>query len=102
MIVDIEKFHPGKLRKKRPRSSRQMVIKSQMKDKQEYNYPVRLTWERRPYMEPWNEICAWTIEHLGLPGIRYRTEITSEDMTWHFATQEDQLIFTLAWGNDGI
>ena len=41
----------------------------------QYPYPVTLDWARRPTMTAWNEICAWTIEHFGLPGIRYQTEV---------------------------
>ena len=57
-------------------------------------------WENNPYMEHWNEVCAWTVEHMGLPGDRYRTEITKDYMIWYFIQPEDQLVMTLAWGND--
>jgi len=66
----------------------------------QYPYPVTLDWAKRPTMETWNEICAWTIEHFGLPGIRYQTEVSTERMTWYFQDAQDQLIMTVAWGND--
>jgi len=63
-------------------------------------YSVKLNWENNPQMKHWNEVCAWTVEHFGLPGHRYKTEITENYMIWNFIEQQDQLIFTLAWGND--
>lgn len=76
------------------------VVRSEHRDVK-YPYTVRLDWESNPNMNHWNEICAWTIEHMGLPGDKYRTEITADYMVWNFISQTDQLIFTLAWGNDG-
>ena len=62
-----------------------------------YQYPVRITWARHPR---WNLICAWCIEHLGLPGDRYITDVQEDHMQWYFLAREDQLLFTLAWGDD--
>ena len=45
-------------------------------------------------------MCAWAIEHFGLPGNRYRTHATEHLMEWMFNNVEDQLFFILAWGND--
>lgn len=63
------------------------------------NHPhvTRITWARVP---KWNEMCAWAIEHFGLPGDRYTTHATEHYMEWMFDRIEDQLFFTLAWGND--
>jgi hypothetical protein len=66
-----------------------------------YNYPVRLNWCTNPNMTHWNEVCAWGVEHMGLPGDRYCTEITEEYMIWNFMDRKDQLLFSVAWGNDG-
>jgi nitrous oxidase accessory protein NosD len=63
-------------------------------------WPVRLDWDSNPRMNYWNEICAWTIEHFGLPGGRYTTFIDADHMIWKFHRKEDQLLFILAWGND--
>jgi hypothetical protein len=76
------------------------MVKSQAKADTEYLYPVHLDWKNNPHMEHWNEVCAWAVEHFGLPGDRYCTEITEDYMTWFFETKQDQLIMTLAWGND--
>jgi hypothetical protein len=64
----------------------------------EFCHSVRLTWARHP---KWNEICAWTVEHMGLPGHRYITSPDTEFMDWHFRDVRDKLIFITAWGNDG-
>ena len=63
------------------------------------DYPVTLFWEIMPNSGRWDEICAWTIEHLGLPGHRYHTKITEDEMTWYFEDERDQLMFIVAWGN---
>lgn len=62
-----------------------------------YPHRVRLTWERNPR---WNEICAWGIEHLGLPGDRFQTEVCEDWMEWRFQDINDQLMFVVAWGDD--
>jgi hypothetical protein len=66
----------------------------------EFSHAVTLDWAKRPSTEAWNEICAWTIEHFGLPGHRYQTEVGTEKMTWYFQNQQDQMIMTIAWGDD--
>mgnify|MGYP003348112156 CR=1 FL=1 len=53
----------------------------------------------------WKPLEDWQVSYVphGINPETFKpTEITSDDMTWYFATQQDQLIFTLAWGNDGI
>ncbi len=91
-------YHPGNLR--RQWSGSRVTVKSEYRSNTEYPYSVRLDWDNNPNMERWNEICAWSIEHFGLPGDQYRTEITKDYMVWYFINDTDQLIFTLAWGND--
>ena len=89
-------FHPGYMRG----SVHDAVVRSRRWSMSEYPYPATLDWARRPNDAQWDEICAWTIKHFGLPGICYVTEISAERMTWYFETEQDQLLFTLAWGND--
>jgi hypothetical protein len=91
-------YHPAQLRRQWQGS--RVTVKSEFKTDEKYDYPVRLDWENNPHMERWNEVCAWAVEYFGLPGHRYRTEITKDYMIWYFITPEDQLIMTLAWGND--
>lgn len=62
-----------------------------------YSHSARITWDRDP---KWNDICAWAIEHLGLPGERYITELDPDWMQFHFRDPSDQLLFITAWGSD--
>ena len=68
-----------------------------MIDTAQFPYPVLLTWARNP---EWNRICVWALEHMGLPGGSYCTRPHEDYMQWNFATEQDQLMFTLAWGDD--
>ena len=40
----------------------------------------------------WNEICARIIEHFGLPGNRYTTEVSSMEMKFLFRDDRDALL----------
>jgi hypothetical protein len=40
----------------------------------------------------WNETCARIIEHFGLPGNRYTTEVSSMEMKFLFRDDRDALL----------
>jgi hypothetical protein len=40
----------------------------------------------------WNETCAKIIEHFGLPGGKYKTEVSSECMHFDFDNEKDALL----------
>ena len=40
----------------------------------------------------WNETCAQIIEHFGLPGGKYVTEVSSECMHFDFQNEKDALL----------
>jgi hypothetical protein len=40
----------------------------------------------------WNETCANILEHFGLPGDRYVTEITADHMHFDFSDDRDALL----------
>ena len=40
----------------------------------------------------WNETCANILEHFGLPGDRYITEITADHMHFDFNDDKDALM----------
>jgi len=40
----------------------------------------------------WNETCANILEHFGLPGDRYVTEITADHMHFDFNDDRDALL----------
>ena len=93
-------WHPGKVRQYSFYTH--ALGRPQTWSMSQFPYPVTLDWYKRPTMEAWNEICAWTIDHFGLPGIRYQTEISTERMTWYFESKQDQLVMIVAWGNDDV
>ena len=37
----------------------------------------------------WNETCARIIEHFGLPGNRYTTEVSADNMKFFFINDKD-------------
>ena len=53
-------------------------------------------------MQQWNHMLANIVEVFGLPGDRYVTEITSEDMTFWFRDQHDALLFRLCHGHSKL
>jgi hypothetical protein len=40
----------------------------------------------------WNETCASVIEHFGLPGGKYTTEVAADDMRFFFKDDYDGLM----------
>ena len=64
-----------------------------------YPYQVKITWERDPH---WGEICAWALEHFGLPGGRFVTNPTRDYLQFNFVDNRDRLLFVTAWGHDGL
>ena len=54
---------------------------------------VRITipWENQSNTS-WNETCAQIVDHFGLPGGRYNTEVSSECMHFDFHNSKDALL----------
>jgi serine protease inhibitor len=46
----------------------------------------------------WNEVCAWCIEHFGLPGKNFTTHPTEEYMDFVFNDKNNALMFQLYSG----
>ena len=40
----------------------------------------------------WNETCAQIMEHFGLPGDRYTTEVSEHEMKFFFKNKHDALL----------
>jgi len=40
----------------------------------------------------WNETCARIIEHFGLPGDKYTTEISSDEMKFFFSDEREAFL----------
>jgi len=64
-------------------------------------YKVKLTWKLgQDTSEWWNQACAWVIEEFGLPGNKYKTEITTDYMIFDFNDKDDAAMTALRWGNN--
>lgn len=48
--------------------------------------------------EWWNQVCIWAIEEFGLPGDKYKTELTEDYMIFDFNKKEDAALMLLRWG----
>lgn len=60
---------------------------------------ISVPWENRPN-KWWNETCASIVEHFGLPGDRYTTEISAEEMLFFFKDEKDALMCRLLVSED--
>lgn len=68
---------------------------STLKD-ETFKYPVTIPWTPRlDTISAWNEICAQAMEVFGLPGNRYITDASINDMTWYFKDERDALLMML-------
>lgn len=67
---------------------------------------VRLHWNviNNPQNEHvmWNEICARAVEAFGLPGDRFRTDISHDWMDFIFVSEKDAMLFMLEHGGEVI
>jgi hypothetical protein len=52
---------------------------------------IRVPWESQSNTW-WNETCANIIEHFGLPGEKYTTEVSADDMRFFFTDERDALM----------
>lgn len=43
----------------------------------------------------WNETCAKILEHFGLPGDKYTTEVSADEMKFFFKNDKDALFCKL-------
>lgn len=48
----------------------------------------------------WNETCADIMDHFGLPGNRYTTEISTDEMIFFFKNEKDALMCMLLISED--
>ena len=61
-----------------------------------FAYPVTIRWGRgADTMEYWDQLSITSIEMFGLPGDRYITDISADDMTWFFRNEQEAFIFKL-------
>jgi len=59
---------------------------------------VRISWSREFDNEQrWNDVCAWAIEHFGLPGDRFQSYANVNYMDFVFKSNKDALLMALMW-----
>jgi len=59
---------------------------------------VRISWSREFDNEQrWTDVCAWAIEHFGLPGDRFQSHANVNYMDFVFNSNKDALIMALMW-----
>lgn len=64
-------------------------------------YKVKLDWRLGQDTDNWwNQACVWVMEEYGLPGGKYKTELTADYMIFDFDKQEDAAMTALRWGNN--
>lgn len=62
-------------------------------------YPVKVTWcLEQDDMMWWDKVTVWVVEEFGLPGGRYKTELTEDYMIFDFDDKEDAMLMKLTWG----
>jgi hypothetical protein len=63
-----------------------------------YDYHVRINWTQK-MSEPsrWDDVCIYAIEHYGLPGKNYVTDMSVDRMIWSFKDSKNALMFKLRW-----
>ena len=62
----------------------------------EFKYPVTIKWGRgADTMDYWDQLSIASIKLFGLPGDRFVTDISEEQMTWSFREAHDALLFKL-------
>lgn len=49
-------------------------------------------------VEAWDEVATWVIEHHGLPGDKYITDMSPDWMTWSFRDSRDAFFMRLRFG----
>ena len=61
-----------------------------------YTHAVRINWgPNMNTLSQWDHVTIWGLEHFGLPGGRYITDLSADHMTWIFQDPRDALVFRL-------
>ena len=60
---------------------------------------ISVPWKNQNNIQ-WNEICANIVEHFGLPGSRYTTEVSAEEMVFFFNNEKDALMCQIMISDD--
>ena len=61
-----------------------------------YPYKVDIPFRKGDTINDWDKICADCVEHYGLPGDKYKTTVTADNMVFYFKEERDALWFSLS------
>lgn len=62
-------------------------------------HKVKIEWKLgQDTTEWWDQVCIWAIEEFGLPGHKFKTELTEDYMIFDFNEKEDAALMLLRWG----
>ena len=61
-----------------------------------FKYKITLPRIKFNYIPP-QDVHIWVLENLGLPGGRYRFELSDDGITYAFVTEQDAMHFSLRW-----
>lgn len=56
---------------------------------------IQIPWKGYQSNTWWNEICANIVDHFGLPGDKYTTEVSENAMKFFFSNEQDALMCKL-------
>jgi hypothetical protein len=64
----------------------------------EYIHHVEIPWSKNMQtISRWDDVCIYAIEHYGLPGKNYITDMSADRMIWSFRNPQNALMFKLRW-----
>jgi len=63
---------------------------------------MTLDWVDNDTILTWNHTLSNIVELFGLPGDRYVTDVSANDMTFWFRDHRDALLFRLCHGNSRL
>lgn len=65
-------------------------------DTKTFPYRVDIPWRRGDTINSWDQVCVKAIDTYGLPGYRYMTDSSTDEMIFYFKFEEDAMWFRLS------
>lgn len=65
-------------------------------DTSKFPYKVKIPWRKGDTINRWDIICIECVNSFGLPGDKYMTATTADDMVFYFKDEKNAIIFNLA------
>lgn len=64
-------------------------------DTKKFPYKVEIPWRKGDSVSRWDKVCVQCVVAYGLPGDKYMTSSTQDNMTFYFKDEKDALWFRL-------